>query len=147
MFTEILFLTLFIFPCPNALGEKIDRFFVEIIDAIAIASFLPQKEKLPFVRFVIKRLDVFNDALGEVYSTILELYQIPHPKCDGILHQVSLFFKLFANPPLEALTANALNLQILDSAACNLNRRYDSSITIFIIQVLFKRKSPLHFFS
>ncbi|MDP2909676.1 MAG: four helix bundle protein [bacterium] len=52
-----------------SLGEKIDRFFVEIIDAIATASFLPQKEKLPFVRFAIKRLDVLKFFLMMLWET------------------------------------------------------------------------------
>ena len=51
------------------MGEKIDRFFVEIIDAIATASFLPPKEKLPFVRFAIKRLDVLKIFLMMLWET------------------------------------------------------------------------------
>ena len=43
-----------------SIGEKIDKFFVEIIDAIVTANFLTQKEKLPFVRFAIRRLDVLK---------------------------------------------------------------------------------------
>jgi hypothetical protein len=52
-----------------SLGEKIDRFFVEIIDAIATASFLPPKEKLSFVRFAIKRLDVLKVFLMMLWET------------------------------------------------------------------------------
>jgi len=52
-----------------SLGEKIDRFFVEIIDAIATANFLPREEKLPFVRFAIKRLDVLKVFLMMLWET------------------------------------------------------------------------------
>jgi hypothetical protein len=49
---------------------------------------------------------------------------------------VSLFFERFACPPFEALTANDLSMQTLDSAARNLDRAQDSPIT----------NSILHFF-
>lgn len=52
-----------------SLGEKIDRFFVEIIDAIVTANFLAQKEKIPFVRFAIRRLDVLKVFLMMLWET------------------------------------------------------------------------------
>jgi hypothetical protein len=52
-----------------SLGEKIDKFFVEIIDAIVTANFLTQKEKLPFVRFAIRRLDVLKVFLMMLWET------------------------------------------------------------------------------
>ena len=52
-----------------SLGEKIDKFFVEIIDAIVTANFLSQKEKLPFVRFAIRRLDVLKVFLMMLWET------------------------------------------------------------------------------
>lgn len=51
------------------MGEKIDKFFVEIIDAIVTANFLSQKEKLPFVRFAIRRLDVLKVFLMMLWET------------------------------------------------------------------------------
>ncbi|MEK7080480.1 MAG: hypothetical protein AAB925_01435, partial [Patescibacteria group bacterium] len=41
--------------------------------------------------------------------------------------------KCFVCPPLETVIANALSIQILDSAACNLDRKQDSPITICIL--------------
>jgi hypothetical protein len=42
---------------------------VEIIDAIVTANFLPQKEKLPFIRFAIRRLDVLKIFLMILWET------------------------------------------------------------------------------
>ena len=52
-----------------SIGEKIDKFFVEIIDAIITANFLSQKEKIPFVRFAIRRLDVLKVFLMILWET------------------------------------------------------------------------------
>jgi len=52
-----------------SLGEKIDKFFVEIIDAIVTANFLAPKEKLPFVRFAIRKLDVLKVFLMMLWKT------------------------------------------------------------------------------
>ncbi|MDD5011845.1 MAG: four helix bundle protein [Phycisphaerae bacterium] len=52
-----------------SLGEKIDKFFVEIIDAVVTANFLSQKEKIPFVRFAIRRLDVLKVFLMMLWET------------------------------------------------------------------------------
>lgn len=52
-----------------SLGEKIDKFFVDIIDAIVTANFLTQKEKIPFVRFAIRRLDVLKVFLTMLWET------------------------------------------------------------------------------
>ena len=38
-------------------GYRIDALFVEIIEAIAAASFLPKEEKRPYVRLSIKKVD------------------------------------------------------------------------------------------
>lgn len=52
-----------------SLGEKIDKFFIEIIDAIVTANFLTPKEKLPFVRFAIRKLDVLKVFLMMLWET------------------------------------------------------------------------------
>jgi hypothetical protein len=39
------------------LGNKIDGLFVEIIELIAYASFLPPEEKLPYVKAAIRKFD------------------------------------------------------------------------------------------
>jgi len=55
---------------------------------------------------------------------------------------VSLFFKQFANPPFETVVANALNSQMLDSAARNLDHEQDSPITNFILHVFTTKQKP-----
>jgi hypothetical protein len=52
-----------------SLGEKIDIFFVDIIDAIVTANFLTQNEKLPFLRFAIRKLDVLKIFLMMLWET------------------------------------------------------------------------------
>lgn len=42
---------------------------MEIIDAIVTANFLTQKEKIPFVRFAIRRLDVLKVFLMMLWET------------------------------------------------------------------------------
>lgn len=39
------------------MGQTIDGLFVEVIEAISAAAFLSPKEKLPYVRLAIKKLD------------------------------------------------------------------------------------------
>ena len=39
------------------LGQRIDSLFVEMIEAISIATFLDKTEKLPWIRLAIRKLD------------------------------------------------------------------------------------------
>lgn len=45
------------------LGQKIDNLFVEIIEAIAIATFLDKTEKQPWIRLAIRKLDTIKILL------------------------------------------------------------------------------------
>ena len=47
----------------HSLGQKIDTIFVEIIEAISIASFLSREEKPPWVRLVIRKTDTLKILL------------------------------------------------------------------------------------
>jgi len=47
----------------HSLGTKIDNIFVEIIEAVAAAQFLQRHEKMPFVRFAIKKTDTLKVLL------------------------------------------------------------------------------------
>lgn len=51
------------------LGQKIDTLFVEIIEAIAIATFLDKTEKQPWVRFAIRKLDTVKILLMVLWET------------------------------------------------------------------------------
>ena len=44
----------------HSFGYRIDSLFVEIIEAIVAASFLPKEEKRPYVRLSIKKIDALK---------------------------------------------------------------------------------------
>lgn len=46
-----------------SLGQKIDTLFIEIIEAVATASFLTRTEKLPYIRRAIQKLDTLKILL------------------------------------------------------------------------------------
>src|SRR3989338_4425893 len=52
-----------------SLGQKIDNLCVEIIKAIATASFLARQEKLPYVRRAIQKLDALKILLMVLWET------------------------------------------------------------------------------
>ncbi len=52
-----------------SLGEKIDKLFVDIIEAIITASFLQPNEKEPFVKFAIRKLDTMKIFLMILWET------------------------------------------------------------------------------
>jgi len=52
-----------------SLGEKIDKIFVDMIEAVITANFLSQKEKEPFVRFAIRKLDILKYFLMMLWET------------------------------------------------------------------------------
>jgi hypothetical protein len=52
-----------------SLGEKIDKFFIEAIEAVVTASFLNQTEKLPYVRLAIRKIDTLKIFLILLWET------------------------------------------------------------------------------
>lgn len=46
-----------------SLGQKIDNVFIDLIEAMAIAGFLPKNEKLPYVRLAIRKADLMKILL------------------------------------------------------------------------------------
>lgn len=52
-----------------SLGQKIDTIFVEIIEAISIATFLSREEKLPWVRLAIRKVDTLKVLLMVLWET------------------------------------------------------------------------------
>ena len=52
-----------------SLGLKIDNLFTEIIEAVSIASFLKQNEKIPYVRKAIQKLDTLKIFLMIIWET------------------------------------------------------------------------------
>lgn len=51
------------------LGQKIDNLLIEIIEKIAIASFLKPEEKIPYVQFVVKKIDLLKILLMIIWET------------------------------------------------------------------------------
>ena len=71
----------------HSLGQKIDTLFVEIIEALATASFLAREEKLPYVRLSIRKVDtlkIFLMMLWETKSIDNKKYIILSEKIDEI---------------------------------------------------------------
>jgi len=52
-----------------SIGLRIDTLFVEIIEAIAAATFLSPEEKYPYVRLAIKKLDALKVLLMILWET------------------------------------------------------------------------------
>jgi hypothetical protein len=52
-----------------SLGFRIETLFVEIIEAISVASFLPRDEKSPYVRLAIKKLDALKILVMMLWET------------------------------------------------------------------------------
>ncbi len=53
----------------HSLGARIDTLFIEIIEAIAVASFLSREEKSPYVRVAIRKLDTLKILLMILWET------------------------------------------------------------------------------
>ena len=51
------------------IGEKIDAIFIEIIEAVSGAAFLPRNEKAPWVRLAIRKLDTLKLLLMVLWET------------------------------------------------------------------------------
>ena len=52
-----------------SLGQRIDTLFIEIIEAVATASFLNRGENLPYVRRAIQKLDALKILLMILWET------------------------------------------------------------------------------
>ena len=52
-----------------SLGQRIDTLFIEIIEAVATASFLVRQEKIPYVRRTIQNLDTLKILLMVLWET------------------------------------------------------------------------------
>lgn len=51
------------------LGQRIDTLWIELIEALAIAGFLPKQEKLPYVRVAVRKLDTLKILLMILWET------------------------------------------------------------------------------
>jgi hypothetical protein len=52
-----------------SLGKRVDSLFVETIEALATASFLTKEEKLPYIRFAIRKIDTLKIFLMILWET------------------------------------------------------------------------------
>lgn len=52
-----------------SLGSRIDSLFIEIIEAVAAASFLSREEKHPYVRLAIRKSDALKILLMVLWET------------------------------------------------------------------------------
>jgi hypothetical protein len=51
------------------LGQKVDKLFVELIESISIASFLPREKKITFVELAIRKTDLLKIFLLMLWET------------------------------------------------------------------------------
>lgn len=51
------------------LGQKVDKYFTEIIESVAIAAFLKPEEKIPYVKLAIRKSDVLKIFLNILWET------------------------------------------------------------------------------
>jgi hypothetical protein len=51
------------------LGRRIDDLFVETIEMLSTAAFLPREEKIPFVRVAIRKVDTIKLLLSLLWET------------------------------------------------------------------------------
>ena len=51
------------------MGQRIDNLFIEIIEFIAIASFLSKEEKLPYIKVSIRKTDTLKVLLMVLWET------------------------------------------------------------------------------
>ena len=52
-----------------SLGNRIDKIFIELIEATVTASFLPKEEKMPYIRLAIRKLDLLKVLLLVTWET------------------------------------------------------------------------------
>ena len=53
----------------HSLGQRIDDLFVEGMEAVASASFMPKSEKHPYVRLCIRKIDTLRVLLMVLWET------------------------------------------------------------------------------
>ncbi len=53
----------------HSLGGRIDTLFVEIMEAISVASFLQKDEKLVWVRIAVRKIDTLKVLLMVLWET------------------------------------------------------------------------------
>lgn len=53
----------------HSLGQRTDIFFIEIIEAIAIAGFLSREAKLPYIKIAIRKTDTLKILLMVLWET------------------------------------------------------------------------------
>jgi hypothetical protein len=53
----------------HSIGQRVDTFFIETIEAIALASFLSPQDKQPYVRLAIRKIDTVKILLLILWET------------------------------------------------------------------------------
>jgi hypothetical protein len=71
----------------HSLGQKIDKYFVDIIEVISFAGFLKKDEKSSYIRLSIRKLDTLKVLLMVLWETKTldhKKYILLSQKLDGI---------------------------------------------------------------
>ena len=53
----------------HSLGQKIDKYFIDVIEVVSFASFLKQNEKASYIRLAIRKLDTLKILLMILWET------------------------------------------------------------------------------
>jgi len=53
----------------HSLGQKIDKYFIDIIEVVSFASFLKKEEKASYIRLAIRKLDTSKVLLMILWET------------------------------------------------------------------------------
>jgi len=53
----------------HSLGQKIDKYFIDVIEVVSFASFLKRDEKTSYIRLAIRKLDTLKILLMVLWET------------------------------------------------------------------------------
>jgi len=70
-----------------SLGAKIDKLFVDIIEAVSTAGFLPKEKKLPWVKLAIRK----TDTLKVLLMVLWEMKSLDNKKFIALSEKIENF--------------------------------------------------------
>lgn len=90
------------------LGEKIDMFFLEVIELIYTASFMPKERKLPYLEKAVVKLDLlklFLQIAWEIKALDIKKYVTLSEMLDEIGRMLGGWVRQVTTPPGESRVA------------------------------------------
>lgn len=90
------------------LGEKIDMFFLEVIELVYTASFMPKERKLPYLEKAVVKLDLlklFLQIAWEIKALDVKKYVTLSEMLDEIGRMLGGWVRQVTMPPGESRVA------------------------------------------